>query len=159
MRLIIAADSHGEDWALYEAVRAQMEGRDGSAVEALLFLGDGENDLELVRRLYPRLRIIAVRGNWDGLYGDLPETDTAQFGGIKILLTHGHRYGVKQGMEEYERAAREHGAQLALFGHTHRAEKYFKDGIWLFNPGSVREGSYGVADISPAGLFCFNCKI
>ena len=58
-------------------------------------------------------------------------------GGVKIFMTHGHRYGVKAGDEALLAAAREQGAQIVLYGHTHRAVcRRETDGIWVMNPGS-----------------------
>ena len=66
---------------------------------------------------------------------------------------------VKGTLSALAAAARERGADIALFGHTHlRLERYLppeRDGerpLWLFNPGSIsrpREGrpSYGIIDI------------
>ena len=52
-------------------------------------------------------------------------------------------------------AARERQADVLLFGHTHRAEITWDDGLLLFNPGSLSGGAdstYGTLDITPAGI-------
>ena len=51
-------------------------------------------------------------------------------------------------------AAREHRAQVALFGHTHLAREDYEDGLYLMNPGRLGgwEASYGILDITPQGI-------
>lgn len=60
MRLLVASDSHRAAGNLLDIVELHLEDSD-----VLLFLGDGENDLENVRMLYPRLHILQVAGNCD----------------------------------------------------------------------------------------------
>lgn len=48
MRLLVASDSHRAAGNLLDIVELHLEDSD-----VLLFLGDGENDLENVRMLYP----------------------------------------------------------------------------------------------------------
>ena len=57
-------------------------------------------------------------------------------------------------------AAHENGADIVLYGHTHipRAERL--DGIWFLCPGSIREGSYGIVDITDKGeVLCFTANL
>ena len=101
MRLLVASDSHRAAGNLLDIVELHLEDSD-----VLLFLGDGENDLENVRMLYPRLHILQVAGNCD--WGsDLPAWGTAKLGGKTVLYTHGHPFHVKFGLAELEQAARE----------------------------------------------------
>jgi hypothetical protein len=50
-------------------------------------------------------------------------------------------------------------ADIVLFGHTHMPESIYKDGIYYFNPGSLKEGCYGVVDITDNGIICINKKL
>ncbi len=96
MRLLVASDSHRAAGNLLDIVELHLEDSD-----VLLFLGDGENDLENVRMLYPRLHILQVAGNCD--WGsDLPAWGTAKLGGKTVLYTHGHPFHVKFGLAELE---------------------------------------------------------
>ena len=114
MRLLVASDSHRAAGNLLDIVELHLEDSD-----VLLFLGDGENDLENVRMLYPRLHILQVAGNCD--WGsELPAWGTAKLGGKTVLYTHGHPFHVKFGLAELEQAAREAHADICLFGHTHQ---------------------------------------
>ena len=70
--------------------------------------------------------------------------------GVLFFYTHGHHYGVKMGSERLAECAGERGADVALFGHTHRRELVRGVGTaaTVFNPGSLRDGgSYGVITI------------
>ena len=78
----------------------------------------------------------------------------------RTFPTHGHRYHVKFGYQRLEYAAREVGAQVVLFGHTHvpYCEQY--DGLWLLNPGACggQNGSYGLVIIEDKNITCKLCK-
>ena len=66
-------------------------------------------------------------------------------------MTHGHLHGVKLSLLRLRLAAKEAGAQVALFGHTHRRELVHGVGTaaTVFNPGSLRDGgSYGVIKVT-----------
>jgi predicted phosphodiesterase len=87
--------------------------------------------------------------------------DFITLSGKKILFTHGDLYGVKYGMDGITSLARENGADIALFGHTHiPLERYISDGerpLYLFNPGSAGAPyrcptSYGIIQISDKGV-------
>lgn len=63
---------------------------------------------------------------------------------------------VKFGLYNLEYEARRENCQIALFGHTHEPYTNYSDGIYLFNPGSIKDGFYGVIDITDNGIICFN---
>ena len=103
----------------------------------IFFLGDGGKDIDFLNGAY-RSKLHYVHGNCDfrsGRREELVETD-----GVKFFLTHGHDYGVKSDYLSLSYAAREKGADVALFGHTHRPV-ILKDGLLtLINPGSLGYG-------------------
>ncbi len=141
-KLIVASDSHGSAVTLQGVLDKERD------ADALIYLGDGVRDLETACGPFPRLRVYAVRGNCD-LAAPEPPEGLAPFDGVNVLYTHGHLYGVKGGLERYWYAARERGARLALFGHTHIPVCEESDGVTLFNPGSVGrpwrgDATYGV---------------
>ncbi|MDR0447956.1 MAG: metallophosphoesterase family protein, partial [Treponema sp.] len=55
----------------------------------------------------------------------------------KIFLSHGNRYGVERDLNVIADAARNAGAEAALYGHTHVPNCTMQDGIFLLNPGSI----------------------
>ena len=101
----------------------------------VFFLGDNYRDGEALADAYPDVPMELVRGNCD--WDTAPDELIVEAGGVKFLLTHGHRYHVKAGTGELARAAREKGVDVACFGHTHRGLDMPGRGVWLFNPGSA----------------------
>lgn len=135
-KLLIVSDSHGNPEALLRAVGAEWP------VDMLFFLGDGQRDLEQVRLNYPELPVYSVKGNCD-YAGTVPAETEVTVEQVRFFLTHGNRYGVKNGTSLLAEAARRRGADVALFGHTHRAYTRYDNGVLLFNPGSVGESRGG----------------
>lgn len=128
MKILVFSDSHGRLGPMVEAVEAERPQR-------VFFLGDNYRDGQALAEGYPELPVELVRGNCDWDAG--PEELLLEAGGVRFLLTHGHRYGVKSGTDRLARAARERGADVACFGHTHEALNMPGQGVWLFNPGSA----------------------
>ena len=56
-------------------------------------------------------------------------------------MTHGHKHGVKSGLERLVADGLAAQAQVVLFGHTHSAVCCQIQGMWVVNPGTC--GSYG----------------
>ena len=98
----------------------------------IVHLGDYYRDLHPFYQEYCD-KIYAVKGNCDGGGDDL----VFEVEGKKILLTHGDRYGVKSTLLKLVLRAKEVGADLVLFGHTHIAESCEIDGITFINPGTL----------------------
>ena len=59
MRLLVLSDSHGRKNLLLKAVELHPE------ANAVIFLGDGERDIEFLKEIYPELKLYAVCGNCD----------------------------------------------------------------------------------------------
>ena len=62
-------------------------------------------------------------------------------------MTHGHKYNVKLGYDSIVNMACCAGADILLFGHTHRQVFFDVNGLTVMNPGSVDRGYYGVIEI------------
>ncbi|MGN0537648.1 MAG: metallophosphoesterase family protein [Acutalibacteraceae bacterium] len=147
MKILVFSDSHGEYTAMKAAIRRQ------TAAEVVLFCGDGEEDIDCVKREFPDKMFVAVRGNCD--WGSsLPYSETLFLEGKKIFMTHGHLYKVKMYYEEIINHAHEIGADILLFGHTHTAYTDYDDGLYIMNPGSASgySATYGIIDITKAGI-------
>ena len=129
MKLLVLSDSHGEGRKLDPFIEAE------GAYSHVLFLGDGWRDAEALQYAFPA-QFAAVRGNCD--YDcDWNEDYTFWAGGVRIFMTHGHRYGVKYGLGSLAAAAAARGAKIALYGHTHKADISYVDGVLCINPGHV----------------------
>ncbi len=154
MRIIVFSDTHGNFSAMHKIFK-----RNNSA-DCFVFLGDGLDELEDIKAIYPEKKILSVSGNCD--FGALrPSADVALIGGMRVFYTHGHRYDVRYSTAKLKAKAKELGAKIVLFGHTHcRHYEYTGQGVYLLNPGSAalpRDGlaaSYAFIDITPNGIMC-----
>ena len=143
MEFLIFSDSHGKRQLMEEVVARQIKKPD-----AILFLGDGLGD---IGNRMAEIPVIRVRGNCDWRFPEEPvgDLELLNFEGHRLLLTHGHLFGAKSGMGGLISAAKEHKADLVLFGHTHRQELFTLPGeagerpLYLFNPGSIASGFFG----------------
>ncbi len=158
MRAALFSDSHGELTALRQALEAAM--RLGK-IDLFAFLGDGVLDFfdlkQMMKKHNPMAIIQAVRGNNDHAMIGLKEEAVIKAEGLWLFLTHGHRQRVKLTDTFLLGDARDRQCRVALFGHTHRALCLEKEGVLLFNPGSVslpvRSGpTFGLLDILPEGV-------
>ena len=161
MKLLVFSDSHGNPYYLSRALGMHPD------ADAAFFLGDGLADLIpfVARPSSPTW--FFVKGNCDfslSLGGIIAKkTDEITLDGVRILYTHGDLYGVKGGTDTLAAYARERGANLVLFGHTHTpCEIYISDyekPFYLFNPGAASgyEGSFGVIELLPSSLPLLSC--
>ena len=150
LKVIVFADSHGSSEEMELVLRLEKP-------EVCLHLGNDAEDILGLRRAFPETRFDAVRGNGDSS-GAQEELFTV-LGKMRVLMTHGHRYGVKQTLLRAEYAARERGADILLFGHTHAPLLTYSGTLTLMNPGTVSgvySGlfTYGLIDIGD-GARCF----
>lgn len=149
MKLLVLSDSHRETEHMLLAIRKERP-------DAVVHLGDHAADADAIAQECPYLPLYRVRGNCD-YYDDVtPEQALLHFGGVRFLAVHGHRYGVKTGLLRLCYAAREKEAQVALFGHTHRALCAREEGLWLLNPGACggRASSYGIVELENGAVKC-----
>ncbi len=156
MRIVVTSDSHGRRSRLFDIVETHIE-------DASLFVNLGDcnsgSDLEDIQACYGnKLNLICVSGNCD-FSGKAPNEQIIRFAGKKIILCHGHTYGVKRGLSAYMEKAQKEGADIALYGHTHTPCVDYMNGIYFFNPGAVMNGEYGMVDITDSGIICINAKI
>lgn len=107
-----------------------------SECDYIIHLGDYYHDLSSFSQEFCE-KIYAVKGNCDGGGEDL----VFEAEGKKILLTHGDRYSVKSTLFKLLLRAKEVGADLVFYGHTHIPETCEMDGITLVNPGTL--SAYG----------------
>ncbi|NLV49162.1 MAG: metallophosphoesterase [Clostridiales bacterium] len=146
MKILVFSDSHGSCGLMEAAVKLHMP-------DLTLFLGDGASDITALRASYPELSVRCVRGNCDPA-GFAPEKLIIEESGKKIMMTHGHAYGVKLGLQRVFYAALEAQADIILFGHTHEAYRAEREGLIMLNPGSVGRGrnrSYALLESDEAG--------
>ena len=150
MRIAVFSDSHGVREPMLAAIEEQKP-------DMVLHLGDYVRDAEAIAAYFPALDLRYVRGNCDAYsHSDAEESLLFNADGVRIFMTHGHRYNVKLGYESLANAAHFSGAQLALFGHTHEADFLRMGDVTLFNPGSAGMGrqTYGRITVKGTGFKC-----
>ena len=140
-RILVMSDSHGDESGLRELLREVWQ--QTGPIDAYFHLGDGARDFQRLDKLIwtrdPQAVRLGVKGNCD-LGMDLPERLIRRVGPWRVMLTHGHRYHVKDTCDVLEDEAWAEECDIALFGHTHIP--YRRQGlVLLVNPGSVRDGS------------------
>ena len=145
-KILILSDSHGRVGKMKNIILANM-------ADVIIYLGDGEKDLESVLTdldidiCGDDPKILQVRGNCDrDSYEEV--TLIRPINGVRFYITHGYEQGVKYGTDKIADLADSEGCKIVLFGHTHRPLKEKKNGLLLFNPGSVANGEYGIITIS-----------
>lgn len=132
MRIAVVSDSHNNKEAVALAKKAIAD------CDALLFLGDGENDLEELTEGF-KGQVYAVSGNCDFKMIN-PMERLIVLNGKRIYMTHGNRYNVSFGFNSIYYRGREVDADIVLFGHTHIPVIKHETEMLLMNPGSVSSG-------------------
>ncbi|TYR82235.1 metallophosphoesterase [Priestia megaterium] len=143
MKVLIVSDSHG----LQEELLVIKE-RHRQEVDAMIHCGDSE----LLQSSKEMESFLTVCGNcdYDASYvNDRVET----FGKLTCFVTHGHLYNVKMSLMNIHYKARELGAQIVCFGHSHIAGAEVIDNVLFINPGSIllprmrKERTYAILNI------------
>jgi putative phosphoesterase len=144
LRLLVLSDSHSGLSFMRRAVSCTKP-------DAIVHLGDYVADAQCLREEHPGISFYQVAGNCDRYHSmhPAPEILTVKLGGVIFYLTHGHLHGVKMYTDSLERAARDSGAQIVLYGHTHRPDCRLERGLYILNPGTCcsSNGSVGLVEI------------
>lgn len=145
MKILVFSDSHGHTHAMEQAVMSEQP-------DHILHLGDYTGDVRAIASF--GIPLTQVKGNCD-YSSPLPEILTPVFSGKRLYMTHGHLHRVKTMYQRAIYAALAADADILLFGHTHRAECYFDQGLWIMNPGACSaRGSYGVIRLEDGNIRC-----
>ncbi len=143
-KMLVLGDSHGRKYLIKEAIE-----RNKNCFDYLFHLGDFSQDM--IDFLNQGIQTYVVRGNMDPF---IPRTDFAanelkiEIEGLKIWAIHGHQYEVHNSTEKLYKKAIEENINLVLFGHTHSSEFSKRENLFLFNPGALKERSYGIITIN-----------
>ena len=167
MTLLVLSDSHGRPDHVEEAIRRVRP-------DGILFAGDGLRDLTRVGDLPCPLWAVSGNCDWsptwivNGLAREARDDELITVEGIRILLIHGHKYGVKGNLLPATYRAMEREADVLVFGHTHtpvelhllphdeRSLVPVQKPLTLFNPGSIgsTEASFGTITIRGGQVLC-----
>ena len=140
-KLIVISDSH--DCA--DRLELLAQHIEQTNYHMIIHLGDVRRDAEWLEERLGR-EVVGVAGNCDFFSRDSREEEIF-VEGVKILLVHGDKYGVKSGLDRLSYYAEERGCQLALFGHTHQPFSGYVGKALLVNPGALQSGKFAVIDI------------
>jgi hypothetical protein len=133
LKAAVFSDTHGNTAPMLAAARQAQ-------ADVLIHLGDYDRDAAILREAFPDTPVFSVCGNCD-LFPLAPDRLVVPLGPVKALLVHGHRYGVSTAQADWlVFAAREEGAAIAMFGHTHSAFYEQVGGVTLLNPGTAGRG-------------------
>lgn len=152
MRILVFSDSHGYGRDMKEAMLDHPE------ADVVVFLGDGERNFDELSSLLEGKQVYKVQGNND-FYTSSPKSRVITVNGINVYLTHGHYEYVKSGLSSLLSTVRSNNCTIGLYGHTHVQQRDYVDGTYLFNPGAVLAGNYGIVDITDNGIICIGAKV
>lgn len=147
MKILVLSDSHG-------AIEPMERAVERTDPHLILHLGDCWRDGEKLQGRFPKIPLQQVPGNCD-FRSDQPAERLLCLEDFRILMCHGHTYGVKQSLTAAGFAAEEQDLDLFLFGHTHRPLVDRRGKTLFLNPGSIgewRRPTYGVVTISGGKL-------
>ena len=150
MRVLIVSDTHKSHRNLEKVLEKARP------VDMLIHLGDTEGGEYYIAEL-AGCPVHIVRGNND-FFSDLPREDEFEAEGHHIFMTHGHSYYVALGEERLKEEARQRGADIVMYGHTHRPSLTREEDLIILNPGSVayprqegRRPSYMIMELDKEG--------
>lgn len=154
MKILIVSDSHGRNDNI-EKVLEKIQ-----SIDLFIHLGDMEGNSDYIEAILP-CEGIFIAGNND-YFSDMKRERIITIGNYKVLLTHGHQYGVNSGTSRLKEIAALQDINIVLYGHTHVPSVDMTDSVWLVNPGSVslprqadNKASYCIMEIDRKGVAHF----
>ena len=133
MKILVLSDSHGNVNNMVRAVELEQP-------RMVFHLGDCWRDGQRLHSWFPELPFEQVPGNCD--FRSSEDLEHLLFiEGKRMLICHGHTYGVKQSLLSAALRAEEQNLDLFLFGHTHKPLVDMHGKTLFLNPGSI--GDYG----------------
>ena len=178
MTVPIISDSHGYGAKVnrvIEKLRAIKE-----EPSEILFLGDGARNFLMC--VPEGIKTRAVLGNCDdtSVFGSdiydaegniVPYERIEDVGGVRVLMMHGHKYGVKVELSRAIARADDLGADILLFGHTHVlfekelpagsevGSRILKKRLFVFNPGALENGSFGLLTVKDGAILLSHGRV
>ncbi|MBR1392095.1 MAG: metallophosphoesterase [Lachnospiraceae bacterium] len=157
MKVLIVSDTHGKHENLRTILRREKH------IDRMIHLGDAEGYEDMIAQMAD-CPLDIVQGNND-YFCQLEQEKEIEIGKYKAFLTHGHYYCVNMGLADIMKEGKSRGADIVMFGHTHRPVIQYGDGIIALNPGSVsyprqegKQPSYIIMEIDRAGEAEFSIK-
>jgi len=132
MKIAVFSDTHRK-------ISGVMRIIDREAPDLIIHLGDHIRDAYSLAEEFPDIPMECVPGNCDYAPTE-PEMKCITVAGVTLMLTHGHNYRVKYQLDALLNAAYFQGADMVLFGHTHRPVNDCIQGLYVVNPGTAGQG-------------------
>lgn len=129
MKVLVVSDTHGRDTNLEEAVKRE------TPFDMLIHCGDVEGREFFIQALAD-CECHIVSGNND-FFSDLPREEEFYLSGNRVMVTHGHYYGVSMDISGVVEEARSRGCRVVFFGHSHKPVVVERNGVLAINPGSL----------------------
>lgn len=150
MKILVMSDSHGSTGNMLRAVEK-------TSPSLIIHLGDCVRDTDALEREYPAIPLYRVCGNCD--FGSvMPESGLEEIDGVRVFFAHGHRHNVKLSMNSFCNSVHFSGAQLGLYGHTHRARWKQVGSIEILNPGSIGDHLHPTYAVIETNNGTFSCR-
>jgi putative phosphoesterase len=144
---LVISDTHGSIYTARTVIEKYGQ------IDGLIHLGDHYKDAVILKETqFKDLDMYMVPGNCD-FVADVPSEIVLEAEDKRILLTHGHRFNVKNGLDRLEKYALRQNTDAVLFGHTHAPLQEIRSDIVFLNPGSLgyprgSSPTYGLLEIS-----------
>lgn len=129
MKVLIVSDTHGRDENLEHVVMNE------APFDMFVHCGDVEGREIFIEALV-ECPCCIVSGNND-FFSDLPREEEIELDGNKVLVTHGHYYGVSMDISGVAEEAASRDCQAVFFGHTHKPVIEEIDGVLAVTRKSV----------------------
>lgn len=137
-KLVVISDTH-HDVARLERILPII-----NSANYLVYCGDGVMDIMWLRGRI-MVPIVCVKGNNDiALNMQITDLASVAFGNTRALVTHGHKFDVRQGVGKILGLATMKKCHLVFFGHTHKYMDFVQGGVHFINPGAFCKGSYAL---------------
>jgi putative phosphoesterase len=144
MKFLIISDSHGNYPSVFKSLEL------AGTVDHIIHLGDGIEDAKIIEDVLSR-KVIKVSGNCDGITTE-PDEIVIKINNQKIMITHGDKYLVKNGLSLLFQKAVYEDIDVILYGHTHLAAVETINNILFVNPGNLHKSckvnSYAILTLS-----------
>ncbi|MFV0361915.1 MAG: metallophosphoesterase family protein [Suipraeoptans sp.] len=157
MKVLIVSDTHKAHGNLFKVIE------DEKPFDMLIHLGDGEGvEFDLEHLLSCPIHIVG--GNND-FFSNLPREKEFFIDGHHVFITHGHAYYVSRSEERLIEEGKGRGADIVMYGHTHKPSVHQEKNFTVLNPGSLsyprqtnRKASYIIMEIDEEGIATYEIK-
>jgi len=158
MKIMIISDTHRQLGYFLDAYEKEKP------IDMLFHCGDITGDGPALEEILgPETACAVVAGNCDSPFDGLPLERNFELCGHRVHMEHG--FWPPASTTRFVRKAKELGADIVLYGHTHRPEVACHEGVWVVNPGSISSPrqadglhTYVILNVSDDGELSFELK-